>query len=438
MQNLQKKMKKSILWGTVAFLLIGCGQSKETAIPETKPVVAETQKAYDAKMADSLDQAVLLSINKKKETVTLHNIQTGKNYTLSYTGATTIEDKRGEQLVMDQLEEGSLITVTFLKDEKLLKSVFLREDATVFQDVSQYEINRAAKTVDFEGKQFQLDENVAIVKDGEKLDLMDVNAMDTLMIQAVDHTIYSMTITKGHGYLKLLNYDFFVGGWIEIGQSIIKPVTEEMLMAVPEGKYQVYISKDGVGGIKEVEVASGEEVEMDVADLQGEIVDSKVGQLLFTITPDNAHLFIDGNEVDYSKAINLGYGVHKIVCKADGYATLSKFFKVSEESATINIELEDVNKSSVSSNTVSGNSTPENNRIESASSEYKVYIDAPVGAELYVDDNYVGLIPTSFPKKKGTNVISVRKAGYQTRSYTLSIDDSAKDVNYSFSELLQQ
>ena len=67
-----------------------------------------------------------------------------------------------------------------------------------------------------------------------------------------------------------------------------------------------------------------------------------------------------------------------------------------------------------------------------------MYIDAPVGAELYLDGSYVGIVPVNFEKKAGTYIVSLRRDGYQTRSYTLQVDDSQKDVTYSFSELLEQ
>jgi hypothetical protein len=278
-----------------------------------------------------------------------------------------------------------------------------------------------------------------VTAEGEKLELMDITDEDTLTVCAVDHTIYSIAITKGHGYVRLTNYDYFMGGWVEIGQSLIKPVTEGMLLTVPEGSYTLFISKDGIGGTKEIEVARGEEIEVDVSDLQGEIDESEIGTIIFTITPETATLYVDGTQVDYSQEINLGYGVHQIVCKADGYATLSKYIKVSQEYASIDINLEEAGNAtgSVSNNSVSGNSDSSES-AETATSDYSVYIDAPIGAELYVDGNYIGLIPTSFTKVKGTYTVSIRKSGYQTRSYSLQIDDSAKDVNYSFSELTEQ
>ena len=50
---------------------------------------------------------------------------------------------------------------------------------------------------------------------------------------------------------KLLEGDeYFIGGWIEVGQSIIQPVTEDMLLVVPEGTYDVRISNKGNDGTK--------------------------------------------------------------------------------------------------------------------------------------------------------------------------------------------
>jgi len=439
--------ENGILAVAILLFLTACGQETlSPAIPEKQPAGQEA-KAYEGTLADSLDEAVLIFKEPEKEKIHLQNIKTGKTYTLNYSSATQIKDPNGEELVMEQLEDGSLVTVAFLRKTKLAKGIFQREDATVHKDVTMFEINKAAHTMSFDGEQYKLDEHVAVVMDGGRQELMNINAQDTLMVRTVGHTVYSLAVTKGHGYVRLLNYDFFIGGWVEVGQSVIKPVTEGMLLTVPEGKYQLFISNHDVSGMKEIEVANGAEVEVDVKDLQGESGVEDIGQIIFTISPENAVLTIDGTQMDYSKEVNLGFGVHKLVCSADGYVTLGKYIKVTEKYASINIELEKQTaktgsdpKKTVSANSVSINDIVPQRPLASrtAASDYQVYIDAPVGAELYVDDNYIGLIPTSFPKVQGNYTVSVRKTGYHTRSYSLQIDDSAKDVNYSFSELSEQ
>ena len=55
-----------------------------------------------------------------------------------------------------------------------------------------------------------------------------------------------------------------------------------------------------------------------------------------------------------------------------------------------------------------------------------------------MDGSYVGLAPVSFPKKAGSHVISLRRSGYQTRSYTIQVDEEEKDMELSFSELVKK
>jgi len=83
-------------------------------------------------------------------------------------------------------------------------------------------------------------------------------------------------------------------------------------------------------------------------------------------------------------------------------------------------------------------STDTSDDVVSSKEQYKVYIDAPEDVEVYLNGSYIGLTPTSFPKTAGNYVVTLRKTGYQTRSYTLQIDSEKKDVNYSFTELVER
>ena len=62
----------------------------------------------------------------------------------------------------------------------------------------------------------------------------------------------------------------------------------------------------------------------------------------------------------------------------------------------------------------------------------KLYIDAPSGAELYYDGSYKGIVPCSFKKTAGTHVITLRKDGYITKTYTITLDNTTDNETYSF------
>ncbi len=210
-----------------------------------------------------------------------------------------------------------------------------------------------------------------------------------------------------------------------------------MLLVVPEGSYQVLISNTGYGGTKDVVIEKNKETVMDVADLKGE--DVKNGSIVFTVAPEDAVLYLDGKQTDYSEKIDLEYGIHQMIWKATGYQTISQYIKVGQELANIDIQMEATTEDSGdeedTDDTEDSEDTTVSEDVISSTSDYRVYIDAPVGAELYLDGSYVGIVPIDFAKVAGSYTLSVRKTGYQTRSYSLQIDNTKKDVTYTFSDL---
>ena len=261
---------------------------------------------------------------------------------------------------------------------------------------------------------------------------MDINAVDSLCIQGIDHTVYSISIDKGHGYLRLKNDEYFWGGWIEVGQTIIRPIEEDMLLIVPEGKYDVLLSTNGVSATKKVTIKRDKETELDIGDLKKEDL-RKFGNLIFAVTPDTASVYIDGELVDITAPVQVEYGIHQMMVKADEYQTVIQYIKVGQENATIQVTMEKDTGDSVSSNTTT---TTETEAVSTNGG--KITISAPDDVEVYIDGSYIGIAPISFTKTVGVHVITLRQDGYVTKSYTINIEDTTTDETMSFSALVKE
>lgn len=395
---------------------------------------------------DSVDTAVVVASNKDNSTLTLKNLDIGKQYTLNYDGTTDIHDKYEQAISMEQIQPGDIVDVTFYKERKRLNSIMLSPAAWSNENVSQFTFGRNGFGMTVGGEDYALDEHAAVLSDGVAAEVADINPADVLKVGGIDHTIVSIVISRGHGYLRLTNDDFFIGGWVEVGQALIQPITEGMLLTVPEGSYQVLVSNKGTSGTKEVTVGRNREVELDIGDLKGEEV--KQGQVIFAIQPKEAAVSVDGKEIDVSRPVILDYGIHQMAVKADGYRTIRQYLKVGEQLATISVEMEAIEEEteeSVSSNSVpeippvSSNALPSlsSNTVLGTNAVNKVRVEGPVGAEVYLDGNYVGIAPAEFKKEAGSHTITLRKSGYQTRSYTIQVNSENKDISYSFSELVK-
>lgn len=430
-----------------ALSVTGCGQN--TTAGTAQDTATPTQTAESGRVDtgfvvtnpdsyDSADTAVLVDINSVDNTVTLLNLDLGKQYTLSVDGTTRYADKYGKAISLEQLGEGDIVDVTFLKTKKHLTTMQLSQSAWQYDDVERYELNTVRREVTIGGEVFKLSRDTRYFSQGHSIEEMDLNPSDILTFHGIDTSVLSVTVEKGHGYLRLVNDENFIGGWLEIGQTQIVRITEDMLVTVPEGSYQVNISYNGGGGMKNVVINRNEETTLDIGDL--EVAEAQYGMVLFSMNPSGAELYIDGSQVDPSQPITLEYGIHQIIAKADGYKSLTQYLRVAQESAGVDVELDKVDSDSDSDESTgsssSTSSTATSSTSDTTTTYYRVHIDAPENVEVYLDGNYVGISPCSFKKTSGSHVITLRKTGYETRSYTVQVDEEEKDVSYSFVDLV--
>lgn len=458
------QIKWAALLCALGFLLTGC--ENDIDVTNKTDAISETQEALEEPLADgpqvfapqeydSKDTAVVVRVDEAEKTITLLNRIVQKNYTLSYDGTTKLMDKYGEAVSAAQLLPGDIVEVCFQHIPKKCVSLMLSPAAWQADVKEGFVLNQARKQISFNGELYTLAERMVLRSGDEEIELEDLNERDVLSVQGLENTIYSICVEKGHGYLRLSGAEYFTDGFIEIGQVMAQRITEDMLLTVPEGEYTVVVRNNGHSGSKEAKIYRDEETTLDLSDLKGEEI--RTGNVFFTLTPADASVYIDGEKIDTSTYVTLEYGVHQMIVKADGYETISQYLKVGKENANLNVEMEpdgsgekkeDEKTAGEKSQEETGGEVtdtqqpqvqpPSDTTTVTADGTWRVKVNAPASAEVYVDGNYVGLAPVSFPKKAGSHVISLRRSGYQTRSYTIQVDEEEKDMELSFSELVKK
>lgn len=384
---------------------------------ETTPQPEATPSVYAPDSYDAEGIAILVETNAKEKKVTLYAPETAETYTLDVVGTSTFGDKYGEPLALSQLKSGDVVEVTYIREIMRLNSMQLASKGFVAQEVQKYALDWDRQKVTIGKSHYRLPENVLIFSEGKQIAAMDLNEVDVLSFQGIGSSIYSIVVDKGHGYLSLDNEADFVDGFIEVDQSKITKITEDMLLTVPEGAYQVTISHNGGGGIKQVTIGRNQEVTLDIGDL--EVVQAQYGNVLFSTDIEEVSVYVDGRLISHAMPISLQYGIHQVIAKAEGYETLTGYFKVSKPTQNVDLELE-----------------KKSEETEKETKEYKVHIDKPEGVEVYLDGNYIGIAPVSFKKESGSHTITLRKSGYETRSYTINVDKEKKDSTFTFADLV--
>lgn len=435
--KLQMKYIKMI-FGVLLLVALATGCRTTTPPPTT-----EEYNPY----AKAEEQTVVLQkLDLEAGTMSFVSVNDGKQYDLLYNNGVDVRNKYGEVMSGSLLSAGQIVDIVYNTDNNKLLEIAINPDAWEVREISGFEFDKANQQAKILNQAYRYTSDLVIVSGDKLIGVNEVCKEDQLTARGYGGKLCSLTVDLGHGYVKLENYETYVGGMIEIGYDVIVPVTEDMLLTVREGTYKLKITKGEHSGYKNVVVLRDEEVTVSLMELQ--IAPDPIGSLFFDVTPAEAKVMIDGETIDKAETIELTYGRHQIRVSAEGYETKEGYITVDSAYKIFTIELsrngEDA--SGNTSNTIEPGTTTEqdgststedsnNNTTESQKTGNTVTIEKPLGAYCYVDGDYKGTVPCTFDKVSGSHVVTFSMTGCLVKSYTIQCLDNGKDDKYSFDDL---
>lgn len=476
------KIRRYIMTLGVWILLLFCGGCMRGG-QET------TTEVYDPYAQSANAIAVIKAMDLDAGTMSFVSVSDGKEYHLLYNNGVDVRNKYKEIMAGSQLKTGQIVDIVYNTLNNKLLEIRINPDAWEVRDISGFEFDAANRQATILNQIYQYNNDLIIASGEELLQSNEICKEDLLTARGYGGKLCSLTVDLGHGYVRLENYDTYIGGMIEIGYDVIVPVTDDMLLTVREGNYKLKITKGEHSGYKNIVVTKDQESVANLMELQ--IAPDPVGQLFFNVTPDTAKVVVDGEEINTAEVIDLTYGKHHVRVSADGYDTKEGYFKVDAAYKIFNITLVRTDDSSTSGTTASGNTGTATTRsgigivtTESAeksteastsatttstatgtdkststasttstssgstgtteastgTTEIKktkntVTIKAPVGAYCYVDGDLKGTVPCTFEKTIGSHVLTFSMDGYLIKSYTIQCVDDGKDESYFFADL---
>ena len=420
---------------------------------------------------DSADTCTVRSVDTQNKQIKFRNHATGKGYTLNYDNTSFIYDQYGRAISASLLAEGEVVDIRFLKSTRHLTYMQISDTAWTSSNVTSFNlIANEDGIVKVNGQSYKMDRSALIIDDGVLVSPESILQIDTITVKGIDKEIYSVVVNNGHGYVSLssdtVDDTSLVGAWLELDNSVIKKVTPNMLLSVAEGEYKLHILGNGADYTEKIQVSSNHETVIDTSKI--EVEKPKEGLVTFEVTPENAQVFVDGEEKLTGVPVSIVYGYHSLKVMADGYVTQTKYLKVGTPNSVISVDLEKDSsaeedttdtttnaatvastnktkeKSSESSDSASKASTKKKTSDVSGNSSsssavdsngyvtgYYVNILGPVGAAVYFNGNYVGIAPVKIKKKVGVHAITIDESG-TVNSYTIEIDSEQTNVNLTF------
>lgn len=405
--------------------------------------------AYDPYAAAEQMTAVIKSMDIDAGRMSFLNVNDGTEYDLIYNNGVDVRNKYDEIISGTMLKLGEIVDIVYNTESSKLLEIKLNPDAWEVREISGFEFDKANKQALILNQIYHYTDDLVIFSQDKQIGINEVCREDQITARGYGGKLCSLTVDLGHGYVKLENYDTYIGGMIEIGYDVIVPVTEDMLLTVREGTYQLKITKGEHSGYKNVVVTRDEECTINLIELQ--IAPDPVGSLYFDVTPADAKVMIDGETIDTSQTIELTYGKHQIRVSAEGYETKEGYITVRDAYKIFTIELSGGEETQDTTDSGSGGTasttetttestsgqtgSTEEGATESQATGNTVTIEKPVGAYCYVDGDYKGTVPCTFDKVPGSHVVTFAMSGCLVKSYTIQCLDNGKDDSYSFDNL---
>lgn len=391
-------------------------------------------------------QGIVIKNDTEKSQLQIRDMDSDIISTLTYGATSVITDRYKTEQDGSRVPVGQILKATYRTSDAKLVTAEVPEEVWEYQDVTKFSFVADDNMLKVAGKKYQYSDITYCSSSGNEVEPMEFNNHDILTIRGVGIKVYSVVRTSGHGYIRLTNYEDFVGGMAEVSKNIIVPISENMLITAGEGTYRLTLCKKGAAVTKTVTVQNDKETVVDFSDYVA--TGRSIGEVTFAIEPDGADLYINNTAVNYDKPISLQYGKYNVTVSLTGYETYTGVLDVEEASKTINIDLiEEVATASDDSSataTPSSSSASDSNDSDSETvtkqidSDHTITVSAPEGAEVYLDNVYKGLAPCTFTKVIGSQTITLRETGYVTKSYSVDIIDDDKNAKLSFADLVKE
>jgi hypothetical protein len=401
----------------------------------------------------------------------LRDINDGQDFSLTLTEGSVIMDKYGKNVMADSLKIGDLAEISYDGDSNSIVELKLWDKAWRYEGIQNWSAGPGEGSFTIADRLYQYPDYLFVTSEGKKLTLNDLDKSDELMAIGYEKTIYSILVTKGHGTLRFKDYGDFLGGTVYIGKREVLPIIEDMTVTIREGDYDITMEKDGFTGTKSVSVLPGKETEVNMGEFKKPA--PQTGKVTFHISPLGAQLYVDDLLVSYDIPIDIEYGDHSIKATLGGYKEYTGTLKVKEEEKDIFIKLvetdntkeessaqensqtgsgkDGTNNSGTNSNSnnnntgsnsnstgngSSDNSTDNGSNTSQTSSKNYIYIQSPDGASVYVNGEFKGIAPVSFPKTTtGQLYITFIQSGYDTKTYTVEVKNDGEDDKLNFPAL---
>ncbi len=318
----------------------------------------------------------------------------------------TVTKADGRKAAYSVVSRGDIIYIGLSEASGDIISIEYTDDVWEKDNFSDLIVNTDEKTISNGAVTYSYDKNTLFIYNGDFINADDLTVDDTVTLRGLDNKVWTVTVEKYHGFIKIENVDKIDGLKITIDNE--EKTFEDNMVSVSAGVHSLGISGENIETLKvDIHVTAGEIYAIDMASVQ-----EKTGVLSLNINVDDCIVVVDGKQVDKDSPIVLSMGSYPISVSAEGYKTYNGTVNISEPLVELAIELE---------------------KIEIKTAQITVE-STPSGATVYANGAIIGVTPFTTQINYGDYQITVRKDGYEDYSLSTTVNEGQKNISVLLTE----
>jgi len=337
----------------------------------------------------------------------IYDIAGARTLNLLTDGTTDFKNRYGQAIVYAELAVGDIVEFTYEPRGNLLKSLRHSGQAWELKQVSKVSVDYAARTVSVNNDVYAYNDELISVAKGAGFDIRDIQPIDVVTLKGYQDKLWYAELIKSHGFLEFTDARLVVDGILEINTDFAADLSDAGTIELLEGVHRVVVRGGNIETyLKEIFIEKGETYVLDLNDVQ-----FRMGLINLTVNTGDYTCHIDGEEVVPGEPILLTYGSYAFKLSKEGYLPWDGQVAVNEPVVELAVELkEEVQQSRFTINSY------------------------PAGAEIYIDNSYVGVAPLTISVDYGRHSIIARIPGYKSIDFERLIEKPADAIDIFMQE----
>lgn len=358
----------------------------------------------EAPLADESFYGVVVSVSG--DSFEILNTADGKTLFYTIGSGVPITKEDGRMMAYTAIARGDIILIGVAGENKSVVSVEYTDDVWEKEDFTNIELDTAQRTISNGVSTYDYDKSTLFIYNGGFISAEEMDKTDVVTLKGVGDKVWTVTVEKYHGYIKLENVDKIEDAVITVDGEEIEFTDNQA--AVSSGAHTLGISGSNIEELTvDIHITAGEVYSVDMASVQ-----EKTGVLTLNVNVDDCIIVVDGKQVNKDEPVVLSLGTYPISVSAEGYKTYSGTVEINEPLVEVNIELE---KIEVKTATITVDSTPS-------------------GATVYANGAVIGVTPFTTQINYGDYRITFEKDGYMDYNVDTSVNEETKTISVLLTE----